>query len=702
MSVLTALMLGLIACSSSTVRTGRVPITSPTTQRYDDLPGAPAVSTAQREQRSLVKIPRIHAVDWTEDGGSVRLSDGTSWRTHALVDGTLQSTEAVVKTETDETAPRSPRRRGQRVPRGAQATEVSSPDEQWTAKHRDHNVVLVREGGHERMVTQRGTAAQPFGTASWVYGEELDQSSAMWFSPNSSMLAFYAFDVSEVPDYHLLHGLDGLRPTIDTTPYPKPGDPNPIAGLQLYDINLRRLVTVDVGPRHDQYIYGVQFTPDSRYLLAHRLNRAQNHLELLRVDPRTGRSTVLFEETQPTWVHYEPEIRWLADGHRFLIATERSGYRTWEVWDVDDGQLTVLGPATFPSGQLVRVQEDDALPGGGQVWFAGTSGDHPLNTQLHVVNLDGSGFRRLTDQTLHHGSFHMAPDGVHVVTTAQNSTTPPRILLQREGAPIAVLEEADVTALDASGRRVSELFNFSADDGQTCFGRIHYPSNFDPGRRWPVLVQVYGGPLSRSIHNTFDVSSARSEFGFVIVQIDNRGTTGRGKAFEGATYNRLGQVDLDDQAAGVRELAQRHTWFDADRVAIAGHSYGGYMSALALLRHPDVFHAAVASAPVTDWRHYDTIYTERYMGQPADNEANYDAGSCVKQAEHLRGHLLLLHGMADDNVHPSNAWALADALHDADIPFEMHFFPGLTHGLYGKAVNSAKWSFIHRHLLGED
>jgi dipeptidyl-peptidase-4 len=217
---------------------------------------------------------------------------------------------------------------------------------------------------------------------------------------------------------------------------------------------------------------------------------------------------------------------------------------------------------------------------------------------------------------------------------------------------------------------------------------------------WPVLVQVYGGPLSRAVRNTFQVSSARAEFGFVIVQIDNRGTEGRGKAFEGAVHLKLGQVDLDDQARGIQVLADRHDWLDTDRVGITGHSYGGYMSALALLRHPDVFSVAVATAPVTDWRNYDSIYTERYMRTPAENGDNYDLGSCVKLAEQLKGKLLLLHGMMDDNVHPTNSWQLADALHEKDIPFEMQFYPNKTHGLHGSAASSAKWSFLTRHLVG--
>ena len=263
-----------------------------------------------------------------------------------------------------------------------------------------------------------------------------------------------------------------------------------------------------------------------------------------------------------------------------------------------------------------------------------------------------------------------------------------------------MLREADLSRLDKSGLRPSELFSFTTADGtDTCYGRIHYPSDFDPGRRWPVLVDVYGGPESSALRNAYQVSNPMTEFGFVIVQIDNRGTEGRSKAFEGATYLRLGIVDLDDQAHGIRTLLERHDFLDGDRVGITGHSYGGYMSALALLRHPEVFHVGVAGAPVTDWRNYDTIYTERYMRTPEENLENYDASSCVELAGNLEGRLLLLHGMVDDNVHPSNSWQLVNKLQGLDIPFEMLFFPNSAHGIWSPASRSAKWSFLVDELV---
>jgi dipeptidyl-peptidase-4 len=340
------------------------------------------------------------------------------------------------------------------------------------------------------------------------------------------------------------------------------------------------------------------------------------------------------------------------------------------------------------------------MPGGGTLYFTGYSDAHPLNLQLHGVQLDGTGFRRLTNASLNHSNFRLSPNGKNVIATATNALTPHRIMLYDEqGQALATIAQSDTSALEQSTSRPSELFQFEADDGQIVFGRVHYPSSFDASVTWPVLVQVYGGPSTRAIRNSFQLSNPRAEFGFVIVQIDNRGTGGRGKAFEGSTYLKLGQIDLDDQAKGVRVLTERHNWLDTSRVGITGHSYGGYMSALAMLRYPEVFSVAAALAPVTDWRNYDTIYAERYMRTPAVNGDNYDAGSCVELAEHLKGQLLLVHGMVDDNVHPTNTWQLAEALQAADIPFEMHMYPNSTHSLRSKSIGSVKWSFLTKHLI---
>ena len=674
--------------------------------RFVDIPGARAVQSAQASNRRLVSAPRASEVRWDLDNDRVFLRVNSEWVVFDLTTCTELDPSGLQRPRAEQ-ADNGRRRgrggRGARPPRGRQATRTTSPDGAWTAVHRDYNVVLTAEDGREIAVTTEGDSRKRFGTASWVYGEELDQQSAMWFSPDGKKLAYYAFDVSEVPDYYLLNGLTKLRTNVMDEAYPKPGDPNPVANLRIYDIESGQDIPVDVGDDTDQYIYKVSFSPDSRYLMFRRMNRHQNVLEVLVADPNSGASRELIQDRQDTWVAHDSEQRWLDDERRFLWASESSGFKTYQLWNVDSesGPEAILGPGTFPSQSIVRIDEDANLPGGGRLFFSGYGDANPLNLQLFSVNFDGSDFRRMTPASLSHSGFQIAPDGSSVIAVGQAWDTPPQVLLYcQDSADPVVLAKADTTRLVNAGARPSELFSFQTADGtQTCYGRMHYPSNFDPTKRWPVLVNVYGGPESRAINNSFAVSDPMTEFGFVIVQIDNRGTEGRGKDFEGATYLKLGQVDLDDQAHGVSTLLERHPFLDGERVGITGHSYGGYMSALALLRHPEVFSVAVSGAPVTDWRNYDTIYTERYMRTPQENPEGYDQGSCVELAGNLSGELLLLHGMVDDNVHPTNSWQLVDAWQSKDIPFEMQFFPNSAHGIWSPASRSAKWSFLVEHLV---
>jgi len=273
-------------------------------------------------------------------------------------------------------------------------------------------------------------------------------------------------------------------------------------------------------------------------------------------------------------------------------------------------------------------------------------------------------------------------------------------LFDMQGKEVAVLakqSESDLKKSKSIGLTKPELFSCKATDGKTyLYGTLYKPANFDPKRKYPLLVSVYGGPSSRGVSNRYSAAYPHCEFGFLVATIANRGTASRGKAFETAGYLKLGTVDLDDQAAGVRHLAKR-PYVDTTRVGIAGHSYGGYMSALALLRYPEVFHVGVAGAPVTDWKNYDTIYTERYMRTPKENPDGYRAGSCLSYAKNLRGKLLLLHGLIDDNVHPANTWQLADALQRAGKQFDMMIYPRSKHGLISHS-SSLRWLYLHRHL----
>ncbi len=606
----------------------------------------------------------------------------------------------------------APNRRELPAPgRGRQRASESSPSGAMIALSRDGNLFLKCNSTSERAVTTDGTASMRYGTASWVYGEELDQSSAMWWSADGTWLAFYRFDDEKVPQYTLLSGLTKLRPEVESERYPKPGETNPTAGLMLLDVEgfcadaavgaapgaapepRTMLTTIDVGTA-DQYIYGVEFSPRGDTLLFRRLNRLHNVLELCAVDPATGVVRVVVREEQPHWNHHLLGMAFLADGRRFIWATEKTGFKQYELRSLDSDLVVPLTSGDFPANKIVEVIES-----AGVLFYSAFPAKTAINMQLMSVRLDGTEQRRLTPDDRCYGRFRIAPDGTFFIASDETISQPPSTRLYRaDGTLVATLSEGQTDLWSSRNLPPPELVTVKAADGVTdLYGSLHFPSNFDAKKSWPMVVDVYGGPYFASVFNRFSAPRAECELGFVILQIDNRGTPGRGKAFEDATYLKLGGPDLDDQAAAVRQLCTR-PGIDGSRVGITGMSYGGYLAALALVRHPDVFSVAVSRAGPMDWRQYDTIYTERIMRTPAENQAGYDDGSVLVHADRMKGKFMLIHGMQDDNVHPSNGWAIAQKLYDRGFSFDMLFFPKAGHGGFGQTEEDAMWTFFTREL----
>ena len=302
-----------------------------------------------------------------------------------------------------------------------------------------------------------------------------------------------------------------------------------------------------------------------------------------------------------------------------------------------------------------------------------------MKLQLHRVGLDGKNDVRLTDPALNHSS-EVAPDGKHFTDVAQTHDIPPTTrLCDAEGKVLKELGASDLSECDKLGLKRVELIKYKAVDGTTdLFGLLHFPSQFDPAKKYPLLVSVYAGPATNGARESFTLPSGLTEYGFLYATLDSRSSAGRGKRFLDAIYEKLGVPEIDDQAAGVRSLWDR-PYVDKQRVGIFGTSYGGYASALCLLRHPDAFQAACACSPVTDWRHYDTIYTERYMWKPDENKEGYDAGSAMTYADKLQGRLMLFFGTADNNVHPNNTLQLVKALQSAGKSFDLQLGPDQGH-----------------------
>ena len=574
--------------------------------------------------------------------------------------------------------------RGSGPGRGQQAASTPSPDGTLRAVYRDRNLYVSDPNGLiEMAITTDGNEKDRIknGKASWVYGEELSQNSAFWWSPDGKKLAYYRFDESKVADFYLQLDQSKVQDKLAVEPYPKAGSANPVAEVFVYDLKAKKAVKVDVRdgkPFEDEvvghYVYNVAWSPDGTALLLHRTNRRQNVLELAAADPETGRCRVIVREEWPaSWVENNPEMRFLKDGKRFLWATTREGWKNYDLYDLEGHRIAITNH-DFDARSIVRVDEE-----AGVLDYMAHDGDNPMKLQLHRVKLDGTGDRRLTDPAYHH-SVDVAPDGTHFIDVAQTHDNPPATrLVEAEGKVVETLAESDLAKFESLGLKRPELLRFRAADGQTeLFGILHKPSDFDPSKKYPLLVSVYAGPETNGARETFATPNPLTEFGFLVATFDSRSAAGRGKKFLDAIYLKLGQAEIDDQAAGVRSLRDR-SYVDAERVGIFGTSYGGYASILCLLRHPDAFRAACASSPVTDYRHYDTIYTERYLWTPQANKPGYDAGSAVVLADKLKGRLMLYYGTADDNVHPSNTLQLVQALQRAGKSFELQVGPDAGH-----------------------
>jgi len=662
------------------------PIAALAQDRLKTMPGYARYQRMSRELTNAVKLGAL-TVTWKEGGKSFEYEKDGKRYVYSIAERKATEVEKPAKpsTRSGEAGTRGRRGRGNPPERGRQYTSALSPDGKFKAFYRDRNLWLSdTNGANEFAVTTDGSdkTRVKYGTASWVYGEELFQNTAMWWSTNSKKLAFYRFDESHVPDYYLTLNQTNIQSKLDVEPYTKTGSTNPVVDLLIYDLATKKSVQVDVrdGTPFDNsvvghYVYGISWTADGRELLFHRTNRRQNILEFCGADPETGKTRVIIrEEWLPSWVENLPPQRFLKDGRRFIWTSERTGWRNLFLYDLSGRLIATITNHPFEVGDVIHVDETAGL-----VFYTARSGDNPMKPQLHSVSLDGKGGRCLTDPRLHH-TVNVAPSGQHFIDVAQTHDSPPVTSLRdADGKLVAELARSDMTKFKKLGLKPVELLKFKAADGDTdLYGMLHRPSNFKPFKKYPLLVSVYAGPGTTGARETFTLPNVLTEFGFLVATFDSRSASGRGKRFLDAIYLKFGQVEIDDQTAGVKSLWNRR-YVDKKRVGIFGTSYGGTASATCLMRYPDVFHVACSSSPVTDYRNYDTIYTERYMWLPQENKEAYDAASLMTHVKNLKGRLMLFYGTADNNVHPSNTLQLIHALQRAGKSIEVQVGPDQGH-----------------------
>ena len=615
-----------------------------TTSAQDRLKTMPGYAQYQKVSAQLNGAVRSGAISgtWSPDSSSVEyVLDGKRYRFDVAARNATDLGAAGDAAAAGGRGGRGGGRGGTGIERGRQAASADAPDGELKAFYRDRNLWVSEVGGaNESAITTDGNDKDriKYGTASWVYGEELGQTSAIWWSPDSRKVAYYRFDEQQVLDYNLQLDQTKIQSTNDVEAYPKAGAPNPVVDLWVYDVASKKSTQVDVrtGKPFDNavvghYVYRVAWSPDGRELLFNRTNRRQNILEFAAANPDTGATRVIIREEWPTgWVDNRPPMQFLkspGDTRRFIWESERNGFANLYLYDLSG---TLIAPLTshtsFEVNGLVKVDES-----AGVVFYTSRDGDNHLKQQLHRVGLDGKGDVRLTDPAFHHtvgscmpvpaggggrgaigGSTAcgISPDNKYFVDTYQTHDTPPATrIVDAEGRVVSEIAKSDLTKFNELGLKKPEMFTYKAADGKTTLrGLIQFPSTFDPARKYPVLVPVYGGPASASntARETFVTPSAVTEYGFLIVNLDSRAAPGMGKRTLDAIYLKLGQVEIDDMAEGVKALWSR-PYVDKTRVGMYGTSYGGYSSVLSILRHPDVYAAASASSPVTAWNHYDSI-----------------------------------------------------------------------------------------------
>ncbi len=566
-------------------------------------------------------------------------------------------------------------------------TRTAAPEIDPKLSPKNEQVAFVRLGelisldietGREMALTSGASDGVSNGLAEFIAQEELGRSSGFWWSPDGSRIAFQQTDERAVPQYVIAHQ-DSPEFSTEAYRYPFAGAENAAVRLGVVSSTGGATAWLNLSePDRDFYLARVQWDgPDN--LLVQVLSRDQKALRLDRVDVATGERTPLVEERSPTFVNLHDDLRVVPETGEFLWSSERTGFRHLELRRRDGSLIRTLTGGEWPVDSVLGLDARRR-----EVWFS-SGRESPVEAHAYRVSLDGGPVVRVTPE----GGTHrvvVASGGDHYVDTFSDLRTPwVTTIRDRDGRVLAVLDDA------ASDPRVRELAlpvpsltEFKNRDGITLHGAYYAPRNVPPGEKRPLVVMVYGGPHVQAVTDSWAMTAdltaqLLSDRGFAVWKLDNRGSSRRGHAFESSLYLHMGELEVADQVDGVRFLAASQPEVDVSRVGITGGSYGGYMTLRSLMREPSVFKAGVAIAPVTDWAGYDTGYTERYMGTPASNPDGYKDSSVIEATSSLSGHLLVIHGMLDENVHFRHSARLANALIAASRTFEFLPVPSERH-----------------------
>lgn len=575
---------------------------------------------------------------------------------------------------------------------GKQQLATFSPDGKMVAFVRDNNLFIVNlETDKETQITNDGKHNEIInGAPDWVYEEEFEFNKAFTWSADSRRLAYMRFDERGVKMFNMTmfkgdqpsQDENTLYPSNTQFKYPKAGEDNSIVTVHIYNSLSGNTLRVNVGANTDQYIPRIMFTKDPEILAVVRLNRLQNKLEILKTNASNGQSDVMYTEENKCYIDEGnfDNINFLPEGNSFIITSERDGWSHLYLCSMLTKQCTQLTKGEF---DVTNYYGYDPVK---KLHYYQAAGVSPMQREIYSVKSDGSSATMIST-TVGTNSAQFSKSYKYFIHT-WSSVTAPAVYTLREsnGKQIRVLEGNNklVNTLKDYRFNTRRFFNFTTSAGDKLNAYAIYPPDFDTNMKYPVIINQYSGPNSQQVLDSwvFDFDDYMAQQGFIVVSIDPRGTGGRGEAFRKVTYLQLGKYETIDQIEGAKYLATI-PWVDGSRIGIWGWSYGGFISSSCMMKGDGTFKVGVAVAPVTNWRFYDNIYTERFMRRPQENAEGYDQNSPLFFADKLQGKLLLVHGTADDNVHLQNTLELSEQLVQANKKFDMMLYTNRNHSIYG-------------------
>lgn len=571
--------------------------------------------------------------------------------------------------------------------KGAQKLATFSPDASKVGFVRENNIFIkdlvtgeveqiTHDGKHNHIIN---------GTTDWVYEEEFAFIQGFHWSPKGDKIAFYKFDESRVKQFHMTMYRDSLYPEDYTFKYPKAGEKNSIVKIFVYDLQEGTVKEMDTGEETDQYIPRIKWTPENDKLCMIRMNRLQNKVEIMLADAHTGESKVIYEERNEYYISQidDDYPTFVDNGNNFIIYSEKSGYNHLYLYDMQGNLVQQITEGNWEVTDFLGYDEEKD-----RVFYVSAEAS-PLKRSVYSIKKDGTDKREITEKD-GWNNVNFSKGFKYYINYHSSANAPLRVTLhKRDGELIRVLEDNEELNKNAEKYGFQEKQFVKINTPSSDYELNAYmitPPDFDKDKQYPLFMYLYGGPGSQQVTDRWGGRLAwfqmLAQRGYVIAVVDNRGTGGRGEEFKKMTYGELGKYETIDQIEAAQYFGDK-SYIDAGRIGIFGWSYGGYMASNCLFQGNETFSMAIAVAPVTNWRYYDTIYTERYMGLPQNNAEGYDENSPINHVEGLKGDYLLIHGTGDDNVHFQNSIELAEELVQANKQFEMQFYPDKNHGIYG-------------------